>query len=299
MISRSVKDLFLLHFIVFVWGFTGVLGKLITIQSLEMVTYRSSIATLALGLILFLRKVNLNIHKKAILRIIGVGIIIGFHWIFFFASIKVSTVSVCLAGLATMSLWTSILEPLIIGRSVKSVEIFLGVVVIVGLYLIFQFEINHVLGLIFGIISAFLAALFSVINGTLSTKYNHYVITFYELLGAFFGCLIAILLVGVWLSESYSISMEGTPLDFFYLAVLALVCTVYPFATSVELMKRLSVFSINLTVNLEPVYGILLAIVIFKENEQLSAGFYAGTLIILAAVILHPLINRYRRRKAL
>lgn len=293
MMKAHFRDYLLLHFIVFIWGFTAILGKLIQISALELVFYRTLFAFVSLGILMTLRKRNFIIGGVEIVKILANGVLIGLHWVFFFASVKVSTVSVCLAGMATATLWTSILEPVMGKRKIRIFEVLLGIIIIFGLYIIFRFEFDHLLGLIFSIFSAFLAALFFVINSKFAMKHDHYMVTFYEMVGAFLGTAFFLLVYGVWLAgDSYTINLAGSGMDYLYLLILALVCTVYPLAISVELMKRLTVFSINLTINLEPVYGIILALIIFKEKENMSTGFYLGTLIILMAVIIHPFIQR-------
>ena len=286
------RDYLQLHFIVFIWGFTAVLGKLIHMQALELVLYRTLIAFVALGALMMLTRRHFNPGREEIIKILGTGVLIGLHWIFFFASVKVSNVSVCLAGMATATLWTSILEPVMGKRKIRLFEVLLGIIIIVGLYVIFRFEFDYLLGIFFAVFSAFLAALFFVINSKFAVRHDHYLVTFYEMIGAFFGTAVFLLVYGYWLPNDYGINLAVSSMDFVYLLILALVCTVYPFAISVALMKRLTVFSINLTINLEPVYGILLAVMIFKETEKMSGGFYTGTLIILLAVIIHPFMER-------
>lgn len=297
--KSTFKDYFLLHFIVFIWGFTAILGKLIALPALEIVAYRTLFSFIPLGFLLFFKGENFSIGKAGLIKITGNGMLIGLHWILFFASAKVSNVSVCLAGMATTTLWTSLLEPLLDKRKVRLFEVLLGVIVIVGLYVVFKFEFNHMLGLLLAVGSAFLAAVFSILNSKFIDHHNHYLITFYEMTGAFLIALAGLLTYSFIVTVDYQIHWAGNTSDYVYLAILALVCTVYPFAVSVELMKRLSVFTINLTVNLEPVYGILLAVFIFGEQEKMSTGFYIGTLIILAAVIIHPIVNRHLNRKKL
>ena len=287
------RDYLQLHFIVFIWGFTAILGKLIEIPALELVMFRTLFAFIPLGILMAIRKRNFVIGGKEILKTLGTGVLIGLHWIFFFASVKVSTVSVCLAGMATATLWTSILEPVMGKRKIRLFEVLLGLIIILGLYVIFRFEFDHLLGLVFAVFSAFLAALFFVINSKFAVKHDHYMVTFYEMVGAFLGTTIFLPVYAFLLAEDYTMTLVPGNMDYLYLLILALVCTVYPLAISVELMKRLTVFSINLTINLEPVYGIILAVLIFKEKETMSGGFYLGTLIILSAVIIHPFIQRH------
>ncbi len=297
--KTSFRDYAQLHFIVFIWGFTAILGKLIHLPALEIVSYRTLFSFAALGILLLMRKRVLSIGRQELLKLLGNGVLIGLHWILFFASAKVSNVSVCLAGIATTSLWTSFIEPLMGKRKIKLFEVLLGILIIIGLYIIFRFEFNHLLGLLLALGSAFLAAVFSVINSKFAKNNNHYIITFYEMIGAFIISIVGLVIYATLIDTNYQIQWLASTSDYLYLLILALVCTIYPFAVSVELMKRLSVFTINLTVNLEPVYGILLAVFIFKEEEQMSAGFYLGTLIILASVIIHPIITRRIKQKRL
>ena len=296
--KTTSKDYLLLHFIVFIWGFTAILGALVTIPSVELVFYRTLFAFLSLLVILYIKKKSFKLGRGDFFKILGVGVIIAVHWITFFAAIKISTVSVCLAGLATTSFWTSFLEPLICRTKLKWYEVALGVVVIGGLYIIFKFEFNHKMGLFLGIFSGFFGALFSVINGRFVDRHDPYVITFYEMLGAFLGTVVMLPLYYFILTEGLSaVQLMPTGMDIVYIGLLALVCTVYPFAAAIELMKRLSVFTINLTVNLEPIYGIILAIIILGAKETMSSQFYIGTAIILASVIIHPILNHYYKRR--
>ena len=297
--TATTKDYLVLHFIVWIWGFTAILGLLITIPSVEIVWYRTLISFVALGIMLYFRKRTFKIGFKEILKILGTGVIISAHWILFFAAARVSTASVCLAGMATCSLWTSFIEPWVNRRKIKAFEVVLGLVVIVGLYVIFRFEFDHALGLTMAVISAILSALFSVINGRLTNRHSPYMITFYEMLGAFLGTTVFFPFYIAYFTTDGLLHLVPTAMDWLYLAILALICTVYAFSVSVELMKRISAFVVNLTVNLEPVYGIVLAVLIFREKEKMQPEFYIGTLIILASVLIYPIINRWYKRKAL
>jgi len=287
-----------LHFIVWIWGFTAILGLLITIPSVEIVFYRTLIAFFTLGVILYFRKTNFKIGSREIYKILGTGVIISAHWILFFAAARVSTASVCLAGIATCSLWTSFIEPIMNKTKIKAFEVVLGLIVIIGLYVIFSFEFNHALGLTMAVISAFLSALFSVINGKFTKKHNPYIITFYEMLGAWLGTVLFLPFYQIYFTQGQGINLIPTGMDWLWLAILGIICTVYAFSVSVEIMKRISAFVVNLTVNLEPVYGIVLAVLIFKEKEQMQPAFYVGTLIILLSVLAYPLLNKMHKRKA-
>ena len=294
----ELKSYLRLHFIVLIWGFSAILGLLIQLPPVEVVIYRTLLATVILGLLLLIRKRNFRIGRSAILKIVGTGFIISAHWILFFWSARVSTASVCLAGMATCSLWTSLLEPLMTKRKVKVYELLLGLFIIVGLYIIFQFEFNYALGISMALVSAMLASVFTVLNGQFTKQHAAYTITFYEMLGAFIGSAIFLVFYAL-LDPSLEINLLPTQSDWFFILLLAGFCTVYAFAVSVEIQKVLSAFVVNLTVNLEPIYGILLAFFIFGEEEQMSLGFYIGTGLILLSVLIYPMINKWANRKAL
>lgn len=297
--TQENKDFAFLHFIVLIWGFTAILGVLIDLPSVEMVFFRTLIASLGLAVLIAARKKHFNYHYGKHFPItLGTGVLIAAHWILFFLSARVSNVSVCLAGMATCSLWTSFLEPLTTRKKIKSFEVFLSVLAFIGIVIIFNVEFDYFLGLILAIISAFIAALFTVINGNLTKKEDPFVITFYEMVGA--TVAIAIFFPFYLMLDGVTeLALSPTINDWGYLLILGLVCTVYAYSYSVKLMQRLSAFSINLTVNLEPIYGIVMALIFFPEDEQMTPGFYLGTGLILTSVLIYPLLNRRYKRKAL
>lgn len=294
----ELKSYFKLHFIVLIWGFTAILGLLIALPAVEVVLFRTFLATITLGILLTARKRNFAIGKREIIKIIATGFIIAAHWILFFWAARVSTASVCLAGIATCSFWTSLFEPVMTNRKVKIYEVILGVVVVFGLYIIFRFEFQYALGITMAIISAMLASIFTVLNGQFTHRHNPYTITFYEMLGAFLGTVLFLPFYAIYFSEG-GLELMPSGLDWLYLLILSIICTVYAFSASVKIQQVLSAFVVNLTVNLEPVYGIVLAFLIFGEQEEMSAGFYLGTLVILLSVLSYPLINKMAKRKAL
>jgi len=298
MSNRKNKDFIKLHFIVLIWGFTAILGSLITIPSVEIVFYRTLLSAIGLGIVLFWRKIPFSVPKKALPIILFTGVMIGFHWIFFFAAARVSTVSVCLVGMATTSLWTSLIEPLFNKKKISIYEVSLGLLVIAGLYIIFKFEFEHGLGLTLAILSALIAAFFSVSNSFLTKKYNHYVLNFYEMIGA---CIVTVLFFPIYthyFTEGVGLQLKMTNTDIIYMTILALVCTVYAYSASIELMKRISAFALNLVVNLEPVYGIILALIIFGDKEKMAPEFYFGTFIILLSVLSYPVLNKWLLAKS-
>lgn len=286
----SFTDYLHLHFLVVIWGFTAILGKLINpdLSRVSLTFFRTLLAAVGLGLVLWLRKEWKNVPAQDRWQMLGVGVIMGVHWLAFFGSAQVSSASVCLAGMSTTSLFTALLEPLFSRKRVRPLEIFLSLVVIFGLYLIFRFEFDQSLGLGLALTSAFLAALFTIANSHFIKKHNAMLITFYEMNGANLG-MMAGLLVMAGTSGLTQAEVLPQPTDWIWLLVLAVVCTVYAYSAGVHLLRKMSPFTFNLTVNLEPVYGIGLAYLIL--GEKMTTGFYAGTLVILLAVIAYPILN--------
>lgn len=295
--NPALKDYLMLHFVVLIWGFTAILGLLISLPALELVFYRTLIASVGVAFLFLVKKESIRIPAPAMIKVVATGFVIALHWILFFWSARVSTASVCLAGMATTSLWTAFVEPIINRSKVKWYEVGLGLMVISGLLVIFSFEIGYWLGLSMALVSALLSAVFSTINGRLTQRHNPYQITFYEMAGA---CLFTLLFMPVYsrfLTDGEGIQWSWIGNDWFWLFLLGGICTVYAFSVSVELMKRLSVFTVNLTVNLEPVYGIILAVLIFGESEKMTPQFYLGTSIILVSVLSYPVMNYWNKRR--
>ena len=291
------KDYLLLHFIVFIWSFTAILGLLIQVHPIALVFFRTMIATGTMALLVYFIKQPFRVGTD-FWPIVLTGLLIGIHWILFFGAARMANASVTLAGMATCSFWTSIIEPIMTRRKIKGHEIILGLVVIIGLYVVFKFEFRYLSGLLMAVASAMMAAIFTVLNGKFITKHSAYTITFYEMGGAFLCAVIAVLVMSF--NGNLSITdFSPSSLDWAYLTILAIVCTVYPFSVSVELMKRLSAFAINLTVNLEPVYGIILAFLFFGNSERMTTGFYIGTAVILLAVLAYPILNKRLHQKPL
>lgn len=297
--TQERKDFAFLHFIVLIWGFTAILGVLISLPSVEMVFYRTMIASLGLVVVVLLAKKSFRFFRgRDYLITLGTGGLIAVHWILFFLSARISNVSVCLAGMATCSLWTSFLEPLANKEKIKGFEVVLSVVAFIGIVVIFNVEFDHFLGLSLAILSAFISALFTVINGKLSKREDPFVITYYEMVGATLSIALFFPLY-LKLEGVEALSLVPSLYDWGYLVILGLVCTVFAYSYSVQLMKRLSAFSVNLAVNLEPVYGIIMALILFPEREKMTPGFYLGTSLILGSVLVYPVINRRMKRKAL
>jgi drug/metabolite transporter (DMT)-like permease len=286
----TFADYLHLHFLVLIWGFTAILGKLINPQlsRISLTFFRTLLAAVGLAVVLWLWKEWKRVPANDRWAMLGVGAIMGLHWLTFFASAHVSSASVCLAGMSTTSLFTSLLEPLFARRRVRPLEILLSLLVIVGLYLIFRFEVDQSLGLGLALVSAFLAALFTIANSRFARRHNALLITFYEMNGATIAMLIG--LAGVAFTSGLTTrEMIPQSTDWLWLVILAFVCTVYAYSAGVHLLRKISPFTLNLTINLEPVYGMALAY--FILNERMTAGFYAGSVVILLAVVVYPLLN--------
>ena len=286
----TFKDYLHLHFIVFIWGFTAILGKLISLPSFTLVFWRTLISYVSLGIIFIIIKKPLITNKQNAVKFILVGSLIGLHWVTFFASAKISNISICLAGISTSSLWTSLLEPLFTKKKFKIFDFIMSLIIICGLYLIFLFEFDKKLGLLVSLFSAFILAIFNLINKNISENNDANTVTFYELLGANLITLLALIAINLFSLETSQII--PTFQDLFWLSFLALVCTVYPFVASLHLLKKFSAFTMSLTVNLEPVYGIILAYLFFGDSEHMSSGFYIGAFIIFFTVMSYPFMER-------
>ncbi len=289
----STRDLLKLHFIVFLWGFTAVLGKLVHISSVEMVFYRSFLAFLGIGVLILLSKgATFKISKKDFLKVLLTGFIVGIHWLSFFGSGRISNPSTSLVGFATCSLWAALLEPLAKKRKISLVEVGLGLVVIIGLVIIFSFNFQYKLGLFLAIISGLTAALFSVINSKLVSRVHEFTITFYEMAGASLVVLLFMPIFTLYMGGDIPFAQLPSFSDWFYIALMAFACSVYAYTVSIDLSRRISVFLIQLTLNLEPVYGIVLALLIFGKQEVMNLNFYLGTMVILSAVLFYPMIKK-------
>lgn len=280
------KNLFLLHLTVLIWGFTGILGELISISALHLVWYRVSIAALSLLLFFVIKGKSIHVPFQKLIRIFLVGGIVGLHWVLFFHAIKISTVSVVLVTLSSLTLFTSILEPLINKKRISLADVGVGLLIILGIYLIFKFETQYALGIILGLSAALCASIFSILNARMVKHTSPSIITFYEMLGAFFWVSIFMLL-----TDQFDEQMRLNTSDFLYLLLLGTGCTAIAYVLGVAVMKELSAFTVALVTNLEPVYGIVLALLIFGRRETMSVGFYAGSVIVLAAVFIYPYLK--------
>ncbi len=283
-----------LHIAVLLFGFTAILGDLILLPAVVLVWWRVFITSISL---LFLIQFGRNLHllpKKLIGQYMGIGVIVGIHWITFFGAVKYSNASVCLVCMATTSFFTAILEPIILKQKIKKVEILLGLLIIPGMALIVRsLDFSMWTGVALGLTSALLAALFSIFNKKLVDQADPMSITFLELGSAWLSIS---LILPLYFYQNPETAFWPQQMDWVYLLILALLCTTLAYVLSLRALKYISAFASNLTVNLEPVYGIILAAVLLKENEELTEGFYWGCSIILLAVFCYPLLNRNKEK---
>ncbi len=300
--ENRFKNYLILHFIVFIWGFTGILGALISLDAIPLVFYRMGMAVLFIGTYFIIKKKSFRVTKKALFRFGIAGGILALHWILFYKAIKVSNVSITMVTLSTGTFFASLLEPIFYKRKLRIVEVFLGLIVIVGLYIVNYQEgtglsfLNgkYTLGILYSLIAAFLSALLAVIDGKLIEKYAPEQISLYQIL---LGVLILTVFIGFsggFVTENFKMSL----MDFFYLLILSSICTGWTFIESIRIMKYITPYTMMLTINLEPIYAIILALIIFKDQEQMNWLFYLGGFIILFVVLLNGLLkNKSKQNK--
>jgi drug/metabolite transporter (DMT)-like permease len=283
-----------LHIFVFLAGFTGVLGKLIQLNEGLLVWYRIMLTVVTLFAWLSWKKKLSRISAGHVWKLLGIGCLIALHWVCFYGSIKVANVSIGLICFASVGLFTAILEPMMTAKKFSWAETALGAVSLLGIYLIFHFDARYRTGILLGIVSSLLCALFSVLNKKYVEVTEPRTLMLYELSG---GLLFLTLGMPLYLNYFPVATIFPTWADWGWLLILSWVCTVYAMGIMLEALKKVSAFTQNLTLNLEPVYGIGLAFVLFNENENLSGSFYIGMVLIAASVVLQ-MLRVMRRRKA-
>ena len=291
--NDNLKSYLNLHLIVFIWGFTAILGALITIDADNLVWYRMLIAMIFLGGFIAFKKQSFQVPVKEFFKLIFVGLLIALHWIFFFKAIHVSNVSITLSIFSLGAFFASLLEPLFYGRKVLWYEVFFGLVIIAGLALILQVEIKYLTGVYYALAAIILGVLFTLMNGKLISDHEPSVITFYEFGAGVFFITIYFLFQGKFTAEFFEMSLN----NWILLLVLASICTAYAFTASVKVMQRLTPYTVMLTTNLEPVYGIVLAYFILGGKEKMSVEFYIGAVIIIITVILNGVFKHYQNKK--
>lgn len=288
----GLRDYLLLHLLIVFWGFTSILGVLSSLEAPLLVVYRTGLSFFTLLIIFSYSKGGIQWPKVQWGGIAAAGLLTAFHWTTFFASAQISNVSTCLAGMSTTALWTSLFEPLFFRKKFEIRESLLALLVSAGLVIIYKSDFSMALGLSISVVSAMACSLFSILNRDLVRSQSSLLLTTWEMGFAFVGCLVALpLLKGFGLS-SQGFSTLPQFWDWINILFLAWVCTVFAYTASVELMKKFTAFAMNLTVNLEPVYGILLGLLIFGQKEKMAPMFYLGLVMILAGVFIYPLLRQ-------
>ncbi len=287
--------LFRLHLIVFLWGFTAIIGKLITADAQTLVFYRMLFAAAILFVFIrFIQKKSLHVPKKLMYQLVTIGGFMAFHWLCFFYSIKISNVSIALSCLSLSTLFAAILEPIVFKRKIDLPEVIIGVVIVLCISLIFNVEFRYKEGIFYGILAALFGTVFSVFNGKLYGRTSSGNIIFYEIFGGFLILALFSVLSG---QVAEVVDLSGR--DLALVVLLAGVFTAFPMLESVSLMKYISPFTLVLTVNLEPVYGIILAFFIFGESEQMSTLFYIASFVMILAIIINGILKSKRTKKKL
>lgn len=292
--NAKLKHYLHLHFLVIIAGFTAILGELITIGALELVWYRMAIAGILMFIYIKIIKLNIKITKKTFLQFSAAGVIIALHWITFFEAINQANVSIALAMFSSGAFFASFIEPIFFKRRILRYEIIFGIIVILGVFLITSSEMGYINGIVLGLFSALFSTLFAVINGRFIEQHSATVISFYEFISGVVFLTVFILLSGkTFNAEFFTLSNS----DWIYLFILASVCTAYAFIGSVEVMRFISPFTVILSYNLEPIYGIAIALVLFPETEKMSPQFYLGAILVLVTVLFDAIFKNYKRRR--
>lgn len=287
------KALLQMHAAVLLWGFTGILGLAISVDAPALVWYRTLLTALFMGVILFYRKEWTRIAPKDMITLVGVGCLMGLHWVAFYGAIKFANASIALVCLSTASVFTSLLDPFVNKGKYNFFELLLGLMALAGVYLIYQFQAFYGKGIALGVVAAILSSVFTVLNKRVAHKYPARVMVFYEMTA---GWVFVSLMIGVlfitgaqkWLASPSNhtgiMTLVPQGIDWLWLVILALCCTVWAQSLALTALRHLSSFTATLSVNLEPVYGIILAFIFYNENKQLGTGFYAGVGLILLSV---------------
>jgi drug/metabolite transporter (DMT)-like permease len=272
-----------LHIAVFLAGFTGVLGRLITLNEAVLVWYRMMIACFVLWISLFFQKRKPAASRKLFIQASTVGFLLAMHWVSFYAGIKNSNVSTALVCLSAMGFFTAILEPVMLRRPFDMIEVLLGLLAIAGISIVFHFDPHYKLGIIISLFSALLASIFPILNRQILQKMDAETATRYQLSGGF---IFITLLMPVYLHYFPVDKLLPSLSDFAWLLVLGILCTVVAYDLFMKALQKISAFTVNLSYNLEPIYGIGMAFLIYREDKEVSPGFYYGFCLIVVAVIL-------------
>lgn len=273
-----------MHLAVFLWGFTGVLGRAIQLSEFPLVWYRTFITAVIFFIILLFRKEFIKISKKEVLQFAKIGSIIAIHWVAFYGSIKYANASIALTCLATAGIFTALLEPIVLKTKFNPKELIVGFIALIGMYCIYRFEIKYAFGIILGISASIGSSIFTIMNKKIVNSYPSRMVAFYEI-GS--GFLLLTLLAPFYIHFSPNTNFIPSKMDLVWLGILSLCCTVWGQSLALSALKKLSSFTTVLIVNLEPVYGIVLAMFFYQENKDLGIGFYIGISLIALSVGIH------------
>jgi len=289
----------ILHFTIVIWGFTGVIGKYLELSgmtSMPIVIYRMLIGWVSLLVFMSIMRTSIKIDIKGLFKTLGTGVIIAAHWWAFFKAIELSNVSIALIFMSTTALFTSLVEPIIAKKKFDFKELLMGIIVAIGISVIindlyFNAEEEYIWAILLALISAFLAAVFSIINSVLVKEYDSKVITLYEIFGGFVAITIATIFIGNHEIEAFDISLY----QFYLLIILGTICTSFAFLMGVYIMKYIPAYTVNLSVNMEPIYAIILALVFFGSEEVMSINFYIGSSIVVGTILLNAYFKRNKK----
>ncbi len=290
---RSPK--FQLHLFVFLAGLTAPIGNLIQLNGLVLVFYRMLLTFLALVPIYIMHRQPNSVNLKDKFKLMMIGILIAIHWVCFYGSIKLANVSIALVCISSIGLFTAVLEPIMLKTKWVWTDLLIGLLSLIGILFIFQFDIQFRTGILVGLISSFFASVFTIINKKMTVRYTTQTIQTFEMFGGFGFLTLVILVLNTYQQTPFIIP---TKTDWFWLIILALVCTVWANHLMLNALKRISAFTMNVTLNLEPVYGIIIAVILFQEQKQMGKGFFIGISLISIAVLLQMMrILRLQKQK--
>jgi drug/metabolite transporter (DMT)-like permease len=294
-VSSFKRSLVQLHLFVFLAGLTAPIGNLIQLNGLVLVFYRMLLTFLALVPIYIMHRQPNSVNLKDKFKLMMIGILIAIHWVCFYGSIKLANVSIALVCISSIGLFTAVLEPIMLKTKWVWTDLLIGLLSLIGILFIFQFDIQFRTGILVGLISSFFASVFTIINKKMTVRYTTQTIQTFEMFGGFGFLTLVILVLNTYQQTPFIIP---TKTDWFWLIILALVCTVWANHLMLNALKRISAFTMNVTLNLEPVYGIIIAVILFQEQKQMGKGFFIGISLISIAVLLQMMrILRLQKQK--
>ncbi|WP_020530889.1 DMT family transporter [Flexithrix dorotheae] len=285
-------DFFRLHFIILLSSIIPIIAIFISLPAIEIVFYRTLIAFVVLGIYIYIKNFRLALDPENLSKIILSGVLTATYWILLMVSAKISNASVCLIGISTTSVWISFITPLFEKKKISILQIIIGIVAVIGIFIISQSNLKHPVGLFVGVIAGFFGALVTIFNAKLSRGYHHYVITFYQMIGAWVGTLLFIPIYLLYFSEG-NLQMFPNFQDILLIIALVIVFSIFIYSQFIKIMKTVSPFMVTLSANLSPIYGIIVALIFLGDSEKMNFLFYLGSSIIIISVIIYPLLQKH------